>query len=474
MTPLHPRGCSRGDGSLGPPNRKEQELREVCRQIAELAPQKFGNVREAFRYLRPDHNGKVTRSEVCYFFRAYGVQRVQADRLFAYFNPSELDDIDCQQFIEYFRTHILPENDEGTGSDEQPGDESTRSLDGSGIALRAPGGEAFCAKMVKEFRAMFEEVRAKAPQKFSHVREALRIVDVDYDGSITRNEMQHFFRAFGIDEMASDKLFNKMEKGGPGGANYHTFVQIVGPFLELPGVVAATQPPSRPQSARSRPGSARSRPQSADRASLPVLDSPRAPAAVVRNDVTDVLESALSTCGSPCFPALPCGGEKAARSPSLGRNAPFRKTPYPVMSPRHKSNSPRQSNATSCDSPRLPAPVRNNGKRPESVSSARGRSPSPAPAPKAERVLSARGRSPSPAPKACAIGPTPPAPLASRPGRRPAGIQRAAPIAEKVKDATNAKLRQSEHIEALISGGRPIASPFRRSGSQGMPQCQTP
>ena len=50
MTPLHPRSCSRGDGSLGPPSRKEQELREVCRQIAELAPQKFGTVREAHNY----------------------------------------------------------------------------------------------------------------------------------------------------------------------------------------------------------------------------------------------------------------------------------------------------------------------------------------------------------------------------------------------------------------------------------------
>merc|ERR1719409_2273124 len=96
MSPLHPRRGARGDGSCGPPSREDKEILEVCRQVAELAPQKFSSVREAFRFLRPDHNGRVSRSQVQYFFRAYGVERVQADRLFTYFESSDNDDIDCQ------------------------------------------------------------------------------------------------------------------------------------------------------------------------------------------------------------------------------------------------------------------------------------------------------------------------------------------------------------------------------------------
>merc|ERR1719162_577258 len=179
MAPLHPRGGARGNGALGPPSRAEQELIEVCKQVAELAPQKFTNVREAFRYLRPDHNGRVSRSEVQYFFRAYGIEKVQANRLFAFFEPSEKDDIDCQEFIQFFREHIH-ENDEEPGLDGGTGASACPSVPGTPALAAAAAPGWLCAHISNEFYNMLQQVKEKAPQKFSHVREALRIVDLDY------------------------------------------------------------------------------------------------------------------------------------------------------------------------------------------------------------------------------------------------------------------------------------------------------
>lgn len=523
MTPLHPRQGARGDGALGPPNREEQELREVSRQVAELAPQKFNTVREAFRYLRPDHNGRVSRSQVHYFFRAYGVERVQADRLFAYFDPTENDEIDCQKFIEFFRQEINPEDEPGpqVGAQVlQVGETHAASVcasipgsparAGPASGLDAAAVEHLCAKISNEFHYMLLEVREKAPQRFSHVREALRIVDVDYDGCITRTEMQHFFRAFGIEEVRADKFYEKLAKGGPGGANYHTFVQVVSPFLDLPGVVAhaqIAQSPSRPQSARSRPTSARSRPPSAEKRLPSAMRRPASPTAVDRKEI---LESALSGNAAPYLPALSRGGDsKAFESPlperrsrpctptsARGRSGSqarvgrtelqelplsARGRPCQQLSPRRNPSESRQ-NASGCDSPRQAASVCSNREPQQSLPPAHAlpRQPSPQGTP---RSISARrhlehqlavGNFQTQQLRDVFAPAAPPAP-SGRPGRRPMGIQREAPVARKVGDIKDLQeLGELKHNvaastnerEALMSGGRPVATPSRRSGSR--------
>lgn len=438
MSPLHVRRGARGDGCLGPPSRDDQELREVCRQIAELAPQKFSSVREAFRYLRPDHNGRVSRSEVCYFFRAYGVERLQADRVFAYFDPSESDDIDCQEFIEFFRQQIHPDDEpglqDGTG-DVLMGSSTPGS---PAAALNAAAVDLQCAKIANQFHEVLEQVREKAPQRFSHVRETLRIVDSDYDGCITQSEMRNFFRVFGFDDVVADSFFKQLAKGGPGGANYHTFVQVVGPFLDLPGVVAASKPPSRLLSARSRPHSARSRPSSRGRPSSAekrLLDNPGRP-----EGPRDVLESALSGGRIPCLPALARGSKPSGSGSSV---------PQALASPRvalSRAGTPSLAG----NSPRLPlSACSDRSKARERSSSVRERPGDCLPR-QLERVFE----------------PAAPPPAAARPGRRPMGIQRMAPTGDdKIKEFNNGvelTADTSARNEVLLSGGRPIASPLAR------------
>jgi len=490
MSPLHPRASPRGNGALGPPSRKDQELRQVCRQIAELAPQKFTSVREAFRYLRADHNGRVSRSQVLYFFRAYGVQSSQANRLFEYFERSGDDDIDCQEFIEAFRPHIAADDEPGieVGSESAPGSFASPSNSSS--------MEPLVAKIANEFHYTLEEIRVKAPQKFSHVREALRIVDTDYDGCITQREMRDFFRTFAIDEAVADRFFNRLAKGGPGGANYHTFVQIVAPFLDLPGVAAHSQPPSRPQSAGSRPPSAdRHRRQLVEPGAGNGQDHPA--------DIL-ILEGALSARGSPCLPALALSGAgPSLESPSSAR----------------RSNSHQRMQSPRAGSERLCTPRSTRGSRNELGEGSRASSPSArghpcagsAPCQQAQALpaLEIESAAPMdhrahqlvlgnfgdqevfkpmvPPPSAgrhgrrpMGIQPEAP-PLAGRPGRRPSGIQREVPAVQHVAvngvaDLGQLKPEMATPLKnvgngALMSGGRPIASPMRSLGRRSQAEC---
>jgi len=523
MSPLHPRRGARDDGSLGPPNSAEQELHKVCRQIAELAPQKFTTVREAFRYLRPDHNGSVSRSQVQYFFRAYGVQREQADRLFAYFEPNESDDIDCQKFIEFFRQQINPEEDAGAQGEGDAASVCPPTPGSSAGGWNAAPTDRLGAKLAKDFHYMLEEVKDKAPQKFSHVREALRIVDVDYDGCITRSEMQHFFRAFGIDEMRSDSMFEKMAKGGPGGANYYLFVQVVGPFLDLPGVAAviqsakSRQESQRPRSAR--PQSARNRLPSADR--RPSSRPASRAVSPADEDRKSVLESALSGAGSACLPALgrpapevmlighgtrdevletplSTRGSKAAASPlpaferpstptsargsrkgSRERSSSVRAHACPQLSARKSPNETGEIASSVCNSPR-PASVRSNAEPQDSLLSARERPDPPGhtgrpqvqATPRShkyeqgEQVLQGNFKpQQGPSRPGDVFKPAPP-PAVARQGRRPMGIQRDAQAAEKQAQVEQYPPEMATALkEALTSGDRPVATPSRRPSS---------
>lgn len=486
MSPLHPRRGARGDGSLGPANAQEKELLEVCQQVAELAPQKFSNVREAFRYLRPDHNGKVSRSQVQYFFRAYGVERVQSDRLFEYFEPNENDDIDGHQFIDFFRQQINPADADSQGqfynSSSRPS--SRPQTPGSpAAAMHSASSDAQVARISNEFHYMLEELREKAPQRFSHVREALRIVDGDYDGCITRSEMLHFFRCFGIDEVRADRFFERMAKGGPGGANYHTFVQVVAPFLDLPGVAAAKQlparPQSRPQSARSRPPSAGRRPSSSSR------DRQESPV-----EIRSVLESALSTHEGSRLPVLPLNKgalespasarrrEVAAHRGNNGCESPLsaRGRPCQQLSARRNAKDVRERSSSVCNSPR-PVSGRNNGEPSQVAPEVLGLPMQPPQLPKHQMHQLALGNFKANAQdpfqeRGVAYKPAPP-PSSGRAGRRPMGIQRDVPGAEKAKDLTRAEreLITASTNEALISGGRPAATPFRNPASEALVHC---
>jgi Ca2+-binding EF-hand superfamily protein len=221
---------------LEPEEREQQELRAICEQIGFKAAQKFRTVREAFRYLDADHDGKITRDEMHYFFRAYNLQESIADRFFNRLDRDESGEVEYAEFMKFVAPYVQPDIVATCPSPECS----------SGASTRAPSPQgSICEQVVEggksidpELQTLFEFIGRKATEKFSHAREAFRRVDCNNDGSISRGEMRYFFRTFNLSEAQADKFFEHMDHDGSGEIDYHEFVRFLGPFLDLPGTAA--------------------------------------------------------------------------------------------------------------------------------------------------------------------------------------------------------------------------------------------
>jgi Ca2+-binding EF-hand superfamily protein len=439
-------------------SKEDEELQSVCRQISDLAPQKFTTVREAFRYLRPDRNGMANRSDILYFLRAYGVEAEQASRIYSRFDRDGAGSIDCNRFVDFMRPYVAPDGEDmelmaGLTTEQvrissasprhaRLRSPSTSSSVPKAVGLPAADSPEVIERVTKEFWPILNMVHEKAPQRFSHVREALRIVDVDYDGCITRGEMQNFFRAFGVGEKEADKFYEKLARGGPGGANYHSFVQIVGPYLDLPGMVTATQRAS----STSRPGSACSRGRS----------TPRGAFMQGKSCQRLVLDGGQEALGDRCdTPSPRCARD--SNSPREEHNVASRNTSALEAQAQESPEDHQQMLAG-----RIHPQIR---QLPRNMKPCKGRIATPSPTMPSPRrlVLAEDSRQ---AEKAFRPLSPPAPPAAKKGGRRPLGIQRKELEAEDCSNTMRAAL--------CTADGRPVATPFRRPRSQGQTRCPSP
>jgi len=85
-----------------------------------------------------------------------------------------------------------------------------------------------------EFEKILELIGVKAAQKWSKAREAFRFVDCDHDGSVSRGEVQSFFRSFNLTKEQADKFFYHLSGGKEDDISYKTFVRLLWPYI-VPG-----------------------------------------------------------------------------------------------------------------------------------------------------------------------------------------------------------------------------------------------
>jgi Ca2+-binding EF-hand superfamily protein len=208
----------------------------ICEQIGIKAAQKFNTVREAFRYLDADHDGKISRSEMQYFFRAYNFTNQTADLFFDRLDGDGSGEVEYSEFMKYIAPYVQPENNvSGRCSPECSSGASTRtpSPTQAGYTRQLP------PVVNSEIKAMLEFIGAKARQKYSHAREVFRCVDCNDDGRISRGEMKYFCRVFNLSEAQADQLFDFLVDDVSKDVGYYDFVRFAGPYLDMPGVAAA-------------------------------------------------------------------------------------------------------------------------------------------------------------------------------------------------------------------------------------------
>jgi Ca2+-binding EF-hand superfamily protein len=275
--PLMMRGAQRDGKSHGIGNNldlsalsaEDQELHTVCQTIGQKAAMKYRNVREALRYVDADHDGWITRSEVHYFFRAYDVcSETAANKLFDKLDKNHVGEIELKSFVEYLGPYIrgepispailmdcpiLEEDEEQQKAAEEwqpptaaakPGPKPSPQgvLAGAGSALagmspRMPqrGQVAQTDWTVTDW---MQFLGRKSSERFTHVMDLIRRVDRDYDGSISRDEMRHFFSCFGLDPKVADMCWLGFRRPGHAEVDYMDFMRALAPYLDLPGVEA--------------------------------------------------------------------------------------------------------------------------------------------------------------------------------------------------------------------------------------------
>lgn len=222
----------------------QKEFDEVLDVIGKKASFKFKTVHEAWRYVDNDKNGAVSRSEMRAFFRAFNLTKEAADKLFDRLDNDEHGGIPYEVFTKYFAPYIQPHfcgeahlpgkvhakgalsrtmptsfRDELAASPASP----TKRRQGADPGLRA------------ELKALMQDLGQKLPIKFRHPRDAFRMLDLQRDGRITRQELRAFFRGFGHSDEVADKMFDLLAEESHGEVDFNAFMShfdsVLGPHF---------------------------------------------------------------------------------------------------------------------------------------------------------------------------------------------------------------------------------------------------
>lgn len=89
-----------------------------------------------------------------------------------------------------------------------------------------------------EVQKYCKKIGLKAAQKYTRTRDALRYVDSDGDGVVTRSEMRYFFRAYDFGPEVAD-LFSNFLDDGSGVVQYADFTAYISPYMDVQDNITA-------------------------------------------------------------------------------------------------------------------------------------------------------------------------------------------------------------------------------------------
>lgn len=255
-------------------------MRAVCEHIAQKAVMKYRTINEALRYVDADHDGKVDQSEMRYFFRAYDFTPNVADRFFDYLRGSR-PEIPYLEFVRYMTEFIdmCGKSNVSAPSKFNPAFATPRAspkvapfasavstprgaastapwtasggVPGSRAQSGSQGLHCTDAALEAECRGYLKLIGCKATAKFGDARRALSFVDGNMDGTIHKEQIRYFFRAFNLESDAADHFFRWLDTECAGEVDYAIFETAVMPYI-MPDKDSgrSTRRPVAPESGR--------------------------------------------------------------------------------------------------------------------------------------------------------------------------------------------------------------------------------
>ncbi|CAK0895730.1 unnamed protein product, partial [Prorocentrum cordatum] len=254
MSPPSPRESPRPSPEVGEPTGQkvrrsrtkdvQKEFDEVLDVIGKKAAFKFKTVHEAWRYVDNDKNGAVSRSEMQYFFRAFNLTKEAADKFFDRLDDDEHGEIPYEVFTKHLAPYIQPQvcggvrlpvkvHAKGALSRTMPtGFKDELAASPASPMKRRQGADQ---GLRAELKALMQDLGQKLPLKFRHPRDAFRMLDLQRNGRITRQELRAFFRGFGHSDQVSDKMFDLLAEESHGEVDFCAFMShfdsVLGPHF---------------------------------------------------------------------------------------------------------------------------------------------------------------------------------------------------------------------------------------------------
>mmetsp|Transcript_37627 Transcript_37627/g.99534 ORF Transcript_37627/g.99534 Transcript_37627/m.99534 type:complete len:308 (+) Transcript_37627:3-926(+) len=183
------------------------ELRELFKDLGRKLAFKFKHMRDAFRMLDLERNGRITRQEMRSFFRGFGHDEILADRIYDLLVDPDTDAVDFGEFMQQFEVVLGP---------------------GFRCAQRAPLIQVSDPSLSKEVNDIAIMIKDRMTTKYKRVSDAFRSLDLDKSGKISLWEMSIFLRQFGLPPEMAAKFFRALDEDGSGEIPYNHFVNLFG------------------------------------------------------------------------------------------------------------------------------------------------------------------------------------------------------------------------------------------------------
>jgi len=171
-------------------------------------------------------------------FRFFNVDIVKADKFFEGFDQDDEGEIDYTEFVKVLWPHVNPGNEQAHWSLKK--DEANyQSYEKAGTAPMQVYGkrdELEDIDLPNDLIRARVNITQRLELKYKNKKDAFRELDYNRDGSISREEMQLFFRVFGWEDVA-DRFYDLLDKEGTGEVCFRTFAKMFTCVKDSDGLV---------------------------------------------------------------------------------------------------------------------------------------------------------------------------------------------------------------------------------------------
>lgn len=213
------------------PGEIDPEFEKMMDFVGVKISQKFNKARHVLRYVDTDNNGWISREEARYFFRFFNMQDEDADKFFDGFEKAGADgEISYTQLLRTLWPYINPGNDEQT-----PWQIKQEDMEKHGLARwgdEARHTSPFRTKkdsydeLTPELRRARVNICQRLDLKYAKKGDAFKLIDMNRDGVVSRQELLAFFRGFGWEEVA-DKMYDVLAaRSETGFVDYSVFMDL--------------------------------------------------------------------------------------------------------------------------------------------------------------------------------------------------------------------------------------------------------